>query len=162
MLNRALWCEHIRDCSALVPVIERHGIKRITLCKPTPPNAGVLEAPNAEPPLAAPPKLKGELAAGVDAAPNRPPPVAGALAPKPPKAGVLAGVDAPKPPPNGEGLAAAPKAGAAGPEQQMAQHHGTSTQGGLVTQAGRHGRFVTACHGEADRAAHSSADRLAL
>ena len=49
----------------------------------------------------------------MDAEPKRPPPVAGALAPKPPKAGVLAGAAAPKPPPKGEGLAA-PKAGAAG------------------------------------------------
>lgn len=80
----------------------------------SPPNAGVLLAPNAEPVLA-PPKLNVEPAAGVDAAPKRPPPVDAALAPKPPKAGVPAGVVEPTPPPKGEG-AAAPKAGAAGAE----------------------------------------------
>lgn len=83
------------------------------VCRLLPPNAGVLAAPKAEVLLAPPPKLKGELAAGVDAAaPKRPPPAAGALAPKPPNAGVLAGVAEPKPPPKGEGLVEAPKAGA--------------------------------------------------
>lgn len=80
-------------------------------CEAGAPKAGVLAAPNAGVLAALPPKLKGELAAGWDAAPNRPPPVAGALAPKPPKAGVLVGVEVPKPPPKGDGLAAAPKAG---------------------------------------------------
>lgn len=121
----------------------------------------MLEAPKAEPLLAAPPKLKGELAAGVDAAPNRPPPVAGALAPKPPKAGVLAGVDAPNPPPNGEGLAA-PKAGAE-VQQCSRAADGTARKGGSVsTQAGSYGKFAAACHTEADRAAHSSSGRHAL
>lgn len=59
------------------------------------PKAGVLLAPKADPLLA--PKPKGALEAGAEA-PNRPPPAAGALAPKPPNAGVLAGGVLPKPP----------------------------------------------------------------
>lgn len=87
-----------------------------------PPNAGVLATPKAEPLLAPPPKLKGELAAGVAAVvPKRPPPVDGADAPKPPNAGVLAGVAEPKPPPKGEGLVDAPKAGAIRHEQATEQ-----------------------------------------
>lgn len=95
---------------------------RSTAALHSPPNAGVLAAPKAEPLLAPKPPPKGELAAGVAAAPpNSPPPVAGADAPKPPNAGVLAGGVEPKPP-NGDGLAA-PKAGAAAAGRwKMKQH----------------------------------------